>query len=56
MASPGQKWGGYGHLMGGCDTNNYCTRCRDKVKGPDPCVEKPENSDCKFCQCPLTSN
>ena len=48
MASPGQKQGGCGHVMAGFDTHSYYARCRDKGKGPDPCVEKPENSDYKF--------
>ena len=49
MASPGQKRGGCGHLMAGFDTHSYCARCRDKGKGPDPCVENPKSTDCKFC-------
>ena len=47
MASPGEKRGGCGHLMAGFDAHNYCARCRNKGKGHDPCVEKPD-SDCKF--------
>ena len=42
MASPGQKRGGCGHLMAGFDTHS-CARCRDKGKGKDPCVEKPDS-------------
>ena len=49
MTSPGQKWGGCGHRMAGFDIYSYCARCHDKGKGLDPCVEKPHNSDCKFC-------
>ena len=55
MASLGQKWGGCGHLMAGFDTHSCCARCPDKGKGPDPYVEKPENSDCKLCNI-LTSD
>ena len=40
--------------MAGFDTHNYCMRCRNKGKGQDPCVEKPE-SDCNFCNV-LTSD
>ena len=54
MASPGQKRGGCGHLMAGFDTHNFCAGCRDKGKGKDPCVEKPD-SDCKLCSI-LTSD
>ena len=46
MSSPGQKHGGCGHLMARFDTHSFCTRCREKSKGPDPCVSK---SDCQAC-------
>ena len=49
MPSPGQMRGGCGHLTAGFDTHNYCVRCRDRGKGPDPCVEKPDSNDCNFC-------
>ena len=49
MLSHLQKRGGCGHLMAGFDFHSYCASCRDKGKGPDPCVEKSENSDCSFC-------
>ena len=55
MASPGQNLGGCGHLMTRFDTHSNCARCCGKGKGPDCCVEKPENSDCKFCNV-LTSD
>ena len=54
MASPGQKRRRCGHLMAGFDSHNYCAHCRNKGKGKDPCVEKPD-SDCKFCNI-LTSD
>ena len=46
MASPGQKRGGCGHLMAGFDSHSFCTRCRDKGKGPDPCIS---DKDCNSC-------
>ena len=46
MSSPGQKHGGCGHLMASFDTHSFCARCREKSKGPDPCVSK---SDCQAC-------
>ena len=30
------------------DGHSFCTCCRDKGKGKDPCVETPD-SECKFC-------
>ena len=48
MSSPGQKRGGCGHLMVGFDTYSYCARCRDKGKGPEPCVENPSTTDCIY--------
>ena len=35
--------------MAGFDPHNYCVRCPDKSKGPDPRVEKLESSNCNFC-------
>ena len=32
-------------MMAGFDPHSVCARCRDKKKGKDPCVEKPD-SDC----------
>ena len=46
MSSPGQKHGGCGHLMASFDTHSFCARCREKSKGPDPCVSK---SECHAC-------
>ena len=46
MSSPGQKHGGCGHLMASFDTHSFCARCREKSKGPDPCLSK---SDCQAC-------
>ena len=46
MSSAGQKHGGCGHLMARFDTHSFCARCRDKGKGPDPCISK---SDCQAC-------
>ena len=46
MSSPGQKHGGCGHLMASFDTHSFFARCREKSKGPDPCVSK---SDCQAC-------
>ena len=46
LSSPGQKHGGCGHLMASFDTHSFCARCREKSKGPDPCVSK---SDCQAC-------
>ena len=46
MSSPGQKHGGCGHSMASFDTHSFCARCREKSKGPDPCVSK---SECQAC-------
>ena len=46
MSSPEQKHGGCGHLMARFDTHSFCARCREKGKGPHPCVSK---SDCQAC-------
>ena len=46
MSSSLQKHGGCGHLMARFDTHSFCARCREKSKGPDPCVSK---SDCQAC-------
>ena len=35
-------------MMAGFDPHSVCARCRDKKKGTDPCVEKPE-ADCALC-------
>ena len=31
-------------MMAGFDLHGVCTRCRDKKKGKDPCVERPGTS------------
>ena len=49
MSSPGQRRGGCGHVMASFDQHSYCARCREKFKGGDPCVEKKDTSQCKFC-------
>ena len=46
MSSPGQKHGGCDDLMARFDSHSFCARCREKGKGPDPCVSK---SDCQAC-------
>ena len=43
MASPGHKRGSCGHLMAGFDTHSFFACCRNKGKGQDPCVEKPDS-------------
>ena len=48
MSSPSQRRGGCGHMMAGFDPHSHCARCRDKKKGKDPCVEKPDSA-CKLC-------
>ena len=48
MSSPSQRRGSCGHMMAGFDLHGVCTRCRDKKKGKDPCVEKP-GTDCHIC-------
>ena len=48
MSSPSQRRGSCGHMMAGFDLHGVCARCRDKKKGKDPCVEKPEG-DCPIC-------
>ena len=48
MSSPSQRRGGCGHMMAGFDPHSYCARCRDKKKGQDPCVEKPDSA-CMHC-------
>ena len=49
MSSPSQLRGGCGHMMAGFDLHSFCARCRDKKKGKDPCVEKP-NVECQLCK------
>ena len=51
MSSPGQRRGGCGHVMASFDQHSFCARCREKFKGGggDPCVEKKDTSQCKFC-------
>ena len=46
MASPSQKQGACGRVMAGFDKHAHYTRCRDKSKGSDPCVN---NQDCPYC-------
>ena len=36
-------------MMADFDLHGVCTRCPDKKKGKDPCVEKP-GSDCQHCK------
>ena len=36
-------------MMAGFDLHSFCARCRDKKKGKDPCVEKP-NVECQLCK------
>ena len=48
MSSPSQRRGSCGHMMAGFDLHGVCARCRDKKKGKDPCVKKPE-ADCPIC-------
>ena len=35
--------------MAGFDLHSFCACCRDKKKGKDPCVEKP-NVECQLCK------
>ena len=35
--------------MAGFDNHSFSASCRDKGKGKDPCVERLESTDCKFC-------
>ena len=49
MSSPGQKRWGCRHVMASFDSYSFCAWCRDKGKGKDPCIEKPDTTDCKFC-------
>ena len=35
--------------MASFDCHSFCARCRDKGKDKDPCVEKPDTTECKFC-------
>ena len=46
MSSPGQKHGSCGHIMASFDSHCFCTRCREKGKGTDPCIT---NNDCQAC-------
>ena len=46
LSSLGQKHGFCGNLMARFDTHSFCASCREKGKGPDPCVSK---SDCQAC-------
>ena len=36
-------------MMAGFDLHSVCARCRDKKKGKDACVEKPD-SECQHCK------
>ena len=36
-------------MMAGFDLHSICPCCRDKKKGKDPCVEKPD-SECQHCK------
>ena len=49
MSSPGQKRVGCGYVMASFDCHSFCASCRDKGKGKDPCMEKPDTTECKFC-------
>ena len=49
MSSPGQRRGGCGHAMANFDSHAFCARCREKGKGTDDCVKKPQSSDFKIC-------
>ena len=49
MSSPSQRLGGRGHKMAGFDLHSLCACCRDKKRGKDPCVEKPD-SECQHCK------
>ena len=48
MSSPGQRRGTCGHAMASFDSHLACARYRDKGKGKDPCVEKPD-VECTIC-------
>ena len=48
MSSPGQRRGTCGHAVASFDSHLACARCRDKGKGKDPCVEKPDD-ECSIC-------
>ena len=49
MSSPSQRRGGCGHMMAGFNLHSLCACCRDKKKGKDPCVEKP-NVESQLCK------
>ena len=49
MSSPGQRRRGCGYVMASFDQHSFCARCREKFKGGDPCVEKKDTTQCKFC-------
>ena len=36
-------------MMAGFDLHSFCAHCREKKKGKDPCVEKPD-SDSQHCK------
>ena len=46
MSSPDQKHGSCGHIMASFDSHCFCTRCREKGKGTDPCIY---HNDCQAC-------
>ena len=50
MSSPGQRRGNCGHAMASFDSHSHCTRCKDKGKGKDVCVDNPQSSDCQICK------
>ena len=48
MSSPGKRRGTCGHAMVSFDSHLACAHCRDKGKGKDPCIEKPD-IECSIC-------
>ena len=59
MSSPGQRRGVCGHAMAGFDLHAHCARCRDKLKGDNPCVSKKPCPHCDVLEsaviCPCLS-
>ena len=50
MSSPGQRRGNCGHVMVSFDSRTHNTRCRDRGKGKNFCVENSDSSDYQICK------
>ena len=35
--------------MASFESHSFCAQCKDKGKGKNPCIKKPDTTHCKFC-------